>query len=232
VNASSGTVVQRIDYDEFGRVTADTNTGLQPFGFAGGIYDADTGLVRFGARDYDAAAGRWTTKDPIGFVAQDSNLFGYAFGDPMNGFDPSGTILPALAALAYAAAPGLAYAAGALVVSSAVAVAGIETALFLAAAAENANSAVGSQSACSPQNGNGLRDLSREVPGATSGAVAGNALLAAALVAGAAPGAIVAQPATAAQFAGGFLSRNSAPTSPAAALGNAARRALDASTGE
>ena len=31
-----------------------TQPGLSPFGFAGGLYDDDTGLVRFGARDYDA----------------------------------------------------------------------------------------------------------------------------------------------------------------------------------
>jgi uncharacterized protein RhaS with RHS repeats len=54
VNAADGTVAQRIDYDAFGRVLADTNPGFQPFGFAGGLYDAGTGLVRFGARDYDA----------------------------------------------------------------------------------------------------------------------------------------------------------------------------------
>ncbi|MCB9610787.1 MAG: hypothetical protein H6716_29655, partial [Polyangiaceae bacterium] len=43
-----------------GRFTED----FVPFGFAGGIHDADTGLVRFGARDYDAVTGRWTSKDP------------------------------------------------------------------------------------------------------------------------------------------------------------------------
>ena len=67
VDASSGAVAQRIDYDAFGVVTLDTNPGFQPFGFAGGIYDADTGLVRFGARDYDAEVGRWAAKDPIRF---------------------------------------------------------------------------------------------------------------------------------------------------------------------
>jgi hypothetical protein len=55
VNATTGAVVQALDYDEFGNVTRDTAPGLQPFGFAGGLYDADTGLVRFGARDYDLA---------------------------------------------------------------------------------------------------------------------------------------------------------------------------------
>ena len=54
VNTSSGQIVQRMDYDEFGNVINDTNPGFQPFGFAGGLYDQDTKLVRFGARDYDA----------------------------------------------------------------------------------------------------------------------------------------------------------------------------------
>ncbi|HEQ60236.1 MAG TPA: hypothetical protein ENN74_01355, partial [Firmicutes bacterium] len=90
VNAATGQVAQRLDYDEFGNVTRDTNPGFQPFGFAGGLYDARTGLVRFGARDYDAATGRWTTKDPIGFSAGDPNLYGYVFADPINRIDSSG----------------------------------------------------------------------------------------------------------------------------------------------
>lgn len=49
--------------DPFGRVLADTNPGFQPFGFAGGLYDWDTKLVRFGARDYDSGIGRWVAKD-------------------------------------------------------------------------------------------------------------------------------------------------------------------------
>ncbi len=61
VNTSTGSLVEEIDYDEFGNVTNDTNPGLTPFGFAGGLYDKDTGLVRFGTRDYDASVGRWTT---------------------------------------------------------------------------------------------------------------------------------------------------------------------------
>jgi RHS repeat-associated protein len=87
---NTGSVIQRIDYDEFGRVTTDTNPGFQPFGFAGGFYDRDTGLVRFGARDYDAITGRWTAKDPIQFRGHDGNLYAYVFNDPVNLIDPSG----------------------------------------------------------------------------------------------------------------------------------------------
>ena len=54
------------------------------------MYDSDTGLVRFGARDYDAEIGRWTGKDPIGFGGGDTNLYGYCFRDPINFVDPSG----------------------------------------------------------------------------------------------------------------------------------------------
>lgn len=85
-----GESTSRLTQDEFGNVLADTNPGFQPFGFAGGLYDADTGLVRFGARDYDAVTGRWTAKDPIGFAGGDTNLYAYCANDSVNCIDPSG----------------------------------------------------------------------------------------------------------------------------------------------
>jgi RHS repeat-associated protein len=90
VDVATGNVAERIDYDEFGNVTQDTNPGFQPFGFAGGLYDRDTGLVRFGARDYDPVTGRWTAKDPILFAAGDTNLYGYVLNDPINLTDAFG----------------------------------------------------------------------------------------------------------------------------------------------
>lgn len=90
VNSSTGAIAQRMDYDEFGNVVNDTNPGFQPFGFAGGLYDTDTKLVRFAARDYDASTGRWTAKDPIRFDGGDTNLYGYVLNDPINMVDPSG----------------------------------------------------------------------------------------------------------------------------------------------
>jgi RHS repeat-associated protein len=90
VDASTGDVIQERQYDEYGRVTLDTNPGWQPFGFAGGLYDPEIALVRFGLRDYDASTGRWTVKDPIGFNGGDTNLYGYAINDPINRIDPYG----------------------------------------------------------------------------------------------------------------------------------------------
>ncbi|MEN8170596.1 MAG: RHS repeat-associated core domain-containing protein [Pseudomonadota bacterium] len=91
VNSATGEIVQRMDFDEFGNVINDTNPGFQPFGFAGGIYDLHTGLVRFGARDYDAVIGRWTSKDPIRF-AGGMNVYGYSYSDPINYIDMNGNI--------------------------------------------------------------------------------------------------------------------------------------------
>ncbi len=90
VNASTGALAQRLDYDEYGRITQNTNPGFQPFGYAGGLLDDHTGLVRFGARDYDPATGRWTAKDPIGFSGGYTNLYEYVDNDPVNFVDPTG----------------------------------------------------------------------------------------------------------------------------------------------
>jgi RHS repeat-associated protein len=89
VNTTSGEIAQVMDYDPFGNVTADSNPGFQPFGFAGGLYDRDTKLFHFGARDYDPETGRWTVKDPVGFKAG-VNLYQYVDADPVNLTDPSG----------------------------------------------------------------------------------------------------------------------------------------------
>jgi len=91
VDLANGAIVQKIDYDVWGKATLLAGSwDLHPFGFAGGLYDPDTGLVRFGARDYDPEVGRWTAKDPIRFRGGDTNLYGYVLSDPVNGVDYAG----------------------------------------------------------------------------------------------------------------------------------------------
>ena len=92
IDTETGVITQELDYDVWGKVTRDTNPGFQSFGFAGGLYDPDIRLTRFGARDYDAQTGRWTAKDPILFAGGDTNLYGYVFNDPMNFIDINGNI--------------------------------------------------------------------------------------------------------------------------------------------
>jgi RHS repeat-associated protein len=91
---SAGNIVKRIDYDSFGNILYDSNPGFTvPFGFAGGLQDRDTGLVRFGFRDYDPDIGRWTAKDPIFFAGGSSDLYGYCMNDPVNFEDSFGLAL-------------------------------------------------------------------------------------------------------------------------------------------
>lgn len=90
INIADGSIAQQMDYDTWGNIIQDTNPGFQPFGFAGGIYDQHTELIRFGVRDYDAVTGRWTVKDPVRFAGEDANLYGYVLGNPLNFVDPQG----------------------------------------------------------------------------------------------------------------------------------------------
>nr|WP_252737897.1 DUF1566 domain-containing protein [Marinobacter salexigens] len=91
ITDNAGQVVKAIEYDAYGNVIADSNPSITiPFGFAGGLKDDDTGLIRFGYRDYDPKTGRWTARDPIGFAGGDTNLYGYVLGDPVNWIDPTG----------------------------------------------------------------------------------------------------------------------------------------------
>ena len=91
VTDSSHNIVKEISYDTYGNVLSDSNEAFKvPFGFAGGLYDVDTKLTRFGYRDYDAYTGKWTAKDPIGFSGGDSNLYGYVANSPVNWTDGSG----------------------------------------------------------------------------------------------------------------------------------------------
>ncbi len=96
VDVSSGNLLEMINFDEFGNET-DTVAGTLPsgyvripFGFAGGLYDLDTGLVRFGARDYDAIVGRWTSKDPVLFAGGSLSVYAYAYADPVDYVDLTG----------------------------------------------------------------------------------------------------------------------------------------------
>ncbi len=91
-STATNPIVQRTDYDEWGNATdVFVASGWEPipFGFAGGLYDRATKLVRFGARDYDPAIGRWLAKDPSAF-AGGGNLYAYAVNDPVNLIDQQG----------------------------------------------------------------------------------------------------------------------------------------------
>jgi RHS repeat-associated protein len=93
VEVETGAVAQSFEYDARGNILSQSgDPSLQPFRFAGGLYDGQTGLIRFGARDYDPRIGRWTAKDPIRWGGGQPNLYEYVSGDPVNWVDPSGLV--------------------------------------------------------------------------------------------------------------------------------------------
>ena len=92
VRVSDGKAIQTMRHGPWGEVEDDSVASTfsrVPFGFAGGIYDEVTGLVRFGAREYDARTGRWLSKDEARFGGG-VNFFEYAGGDPVNRVDRTG----------------------------------------------------------------------------------------------------------------------------------------------
>ena len=78
-------------------VLSNSNEGFQSFAFAGGLYDEQTKITRFGARDYDSETGRCTClhplklglrragfERPILFGSGISNLYEYCVNDAVN----------------------------------------------------------------------------------------------------------------------------------------------------
>jgi RHS repeat-associated protein len=101
IDAVTGAIISKTHFDEFGiksKPAATSASELDSIGFAGGLFDADTGLTHFGAREYNAETGKWLSKDPIGFSGGDTNLYGYVANDPVNYIDPEGNnaIAPAI----------------------------------------------------------------------------------------------------------------------------------------
>jgi RHS repeat-associated protein len=92
----TGTLLSTHSFDAYGSYARTANTDSDPFsgygGQAGYVTDWETGLQLCGFRYYDAAAGRWINRDPIGY-AGGINLYGYVGNNPINFADPSGLFM-------------------------------------------------------------------------------------------------------------------------------------------
>jgi RHS repeat-associated protein len=106
--AEGGAILGRYDYRPFGDLMAEP-AGQRPdllrYRFLGREWDAETGLVDFGARLYHPRLGRFYGTDPAG---TGTNPYLYAGGDPVNLVDPGGDLffVPLLIAVAVGAAIG------------------------------------------------------------------------------------------------------------------------------
>jgi RHS repeat-associated protein len=100
ITDKSGAVVWAADYDGFGKATVKTGLSepvTNNLRFPGQYFDAETQLHYNDRRYYDPETGRYITRDPLGFGGG-GNLYAYAGHNPINLTDPTGEILPCIAA--------------------------------------------------------------------------------------------------------------------------------------
>jgi RHS repeat-associated protein len=86
-------LVDTYSYDPTGNILSQTGTVPNNWQYAGGYFNQNTGLTKFGTRYYDPTLGRWTQQDPVGgsLGNPDSlNRYLYAKDNPVNFTDPSG----------------------------------------------------------------------------------------------------------------------------------------------
>jgi RHS repeat-associated protein len=86
LTSAAGAVTAKLDYEPFGQTTG-TQAPAYPFGYTGRI-NVQGNIYYNRARFYDAAAGRFLSEDPKGFVA--GNLYSYGSNSPVNRVDPLG----------------------------------------------------------------------------------------------------------------------------------------------
>ena len=90
VVSTAGTVIYHAAYASFGALTSSTGTGGDRFGFTGRELNPETGDYYVRARHYGTAAGRFTSRDPIGFAGGDANTYRYVGNGPTDATDPTG----------------------------------------------------------------------------------------------------------------------------------------------
>lgn len=86
---SSGSIATSYTYDPFGYVTAGRSASANPYHFTGRENDG-TGLYFNRARYYSPSFQRFISQDPIGFRGVDTNLYGYAYDNPVGIIDSFG----------------------------------------------------------------------------------------------------------------------------------------------
>lgn len=99
ISGHNGGTTQSVKYSAFGQTQSTTGSSPNRLKYTGREEDG-TGLMYYRARYYDPALGRFISEDPLGFDGGDINLYQYAAANPINHNDPSGKILPAIAACA------------------------------------------------------------------------------------------------------------------------------------
>jgi RHS repeat-associated protein len=100
---SAGVVQTSYTYSPYGETTFTGTASNNTSQYTGRENDND-GLYYYRARYYHPVFSRFVSEDPLGFAAGDPNLYGYVLSNPISNVDPSGQIVPWIAACATSAA--------------------------------------------------------------------------------------------------------------------------------
>jgi RHS repeat-associated protein len=93
LTSSAAAVTDTYRYSAFGDIETQTGTTLNSYLYTGQQFDASTGLYSLRARYYDAAVGRFLSRDTWAIDRQNPmelNRYVYAAGNPVRWGDPSG----------------------------------------------------------------------------------------------------------------------------------------------
>jgi RHS repeat-associated protein len=94
IDAQTGQITDRYDYDAWGNLVYRAGTTRQPFTWNGAYgyeWVPEVSLYHVGARVYDPRTARWLQRDPIDAASGDPNLYRYCRNDSVNYRDPTGT---------------------------------------------------------------------------------------------------------------------------------------------
>jgi RHS repeat-associated protein len=95
-----GSIVERYAYTAYGQVTildsslsplASSNSGNR-YTYTGREWNEGLSLYHYRARMHDAVAGRYCSRDPIGYQGSEWNLYELVSSSPLSRLDPSGMI--------------------------------------------------------------------------------------------------------------------------------------------
>jgi RHS repeat-associated protein len=86
--ANTGETAAEFEYGPFGELIRATGSKKDDFNFrfSTKYEDAETGLLYYGYRYYNAETGRWLNRDPIG-ESGGLNLYGFVGNNGLNGYD-------------------------------------------------------------------------------------------------------------------------------------------------
>jgi RHS repeat-associated protein len=91
ITDAAAQVVNRYDYDSYGNRLTAIEAVWQPYTWKGREYiGGGVNVYHNRARIYDPALGRFTTEDPMGYEAGDTNLYSFGWNNPRRWNDPSG----------------------------------------------------------------------------------------------------------------------------------------------